>query len=483
MTAERCGTIPAPPLSDLQRRVQRERDAYAEALGEITLRYEQKVQELSLLRRTSDVLRDCSELSEVFRRMLAIVREDLGVDACSLYLADDSGDLLLRARCWGERPVEILAPEQAEAVRVAPGAGPFGLTFATGEVLMLAAVPPDIPGWVPDGAPVLLTAPLGPEGGWLGVLALHHGEAEGVLEDATRLLPILATQATIAIENAALYRRLKRHSDELEVLVHERTAALERANAKLQAAAGQRSQFFTHISHELRTPLGSILGFSEMLQMPVSGTLSARQQRYVKNIQESGKQLLRLITDILDLAKAEAGKLSLQIQSVPLPPSIEQALTVLQPQALGKNVALIASIPPGVPRVAADPNRLHQILLNLVSNAVKFTPEGGSVTVSAECLEGEGPRGDRSDAWIEISVADTGVGIAPEDQDRLFQDFAQASEGRYQGTGLGLSLTRRLVGLHGGDVGLVSASGKGSRFWFTLPRATAAPDLSRQEGG
>jgi signal transduction histidine kinase len=392
------------------------------------------------------------------------------VDACSLYLADDSGDLLLRARCWGDQPVEVLAPGQGEALRVPPGAGPLGLSFAAGEVLMLSTLPPETPGWIPEGAPVLLSAPLGPEGAWLGVLALHHGEAEGVLEDATRLLPILATQASIAIENFALYRRLKQHSDTLEALVRERTAALERANGELQAAAAQRSQFFAYISHELRTPLGSILGFSEMLQMPAAGTLSTRQQRYVRSIQESGRQLLRLITDILDLAKAEAGKLTLQIQPTRLESVIEQALALLQPQALAKGVSLGAVATP-TSYVAADPSRLQQILLNLASNAVKFTPEGGRVTVSAQHSEGR-------DAWVEVSVSDTGIGISPEDQARLFQDFVQVSASRHQGTGLGLSLTRRLVQLHGGEVGLVSSPGQGSRFWFTFRSAEAAPEAA-----
>lgn len=471
MSGERGGAVETPPVVPPSR-LQRERDAYAEALGEITLRYEQKVQELSLLRRTADALRDCGELPELLRRMLTIVREDLGVDGCSLYLADDSGDLLLRARCWGDTPVEVLAPAQAEALRVPPGDGPLGLSFAAGEVLMLGTVPPETPGWIPEGSPVLLTAPLGPEGAWLGVLALHHGEVEGVLEDATRLLPILATQASIAIENFALYRRLKQHSDTLEALVRERTAALERANAELQAAAAQRSQFFTYISHELRTPLGSILGFSEMLQMPAAGSLSTRQLRYVRSIQDGGKQLLRLITDILDLAKAEAGKLTLQIQATCLQSSVEQALALLQPQALAKGVRLDASVPAVAPQVAADPSRLHQILLNLVSNAVKFTPDGGRVMVSAQCLEGR-------DAWIEVSVSDTGIGISPEEQARLFQDFAQVSASRHQGTGLGLSLTRRLVQLHGGEVGVVSTPGQGSRFWFTLRGAADAAGQAR----
>jgi signal transduction histidine kinase len=441
--------------------LQRERDLYAAGLGEMSTRYEQKIQELSLLRRMSDVLRDCTELEEVFRRLLTIVQEELVTVACSLYLADESGELVLRARCAAEGTVQILPPGHAEACRVPAGTGPLGETFATGRVLVTAPLPDGTRGWFPSEASALLTAPLGPEGGCMGVLALHERERDSISEDATRLLPILATQATIAIENAALYRRLKRHSDTLEARVRERTAALEHLNAELQAAARQKSQFFAHFSHELRTPLNSILGFSEMLRTQMCGALNERQQRYVRHVHDSGTRLLGLINDILDLAKVEAGKLSLQVQAMPLPSAIEQALAVMQPQATGKHVRLTHAVPEGLEMVQADPARVHQILLNLLSNAVKFTPEGGTVTVSARTLDGT----------VEVSVQDTGVGIAPDDQDRLFQDFEQVAGGRHQGTGLGLSLTRRLVELHGGTVGLESALGAGSRFWFTLPAA------------
>ena len=278
------------------------------------LRYEQKIQELSLLRRMSDVLRDCTELDDVFRRLLTIVQEELASMGCSLYLADESGELVLRARSLAEGVVEILPPGHPAPCRVPAGSGPLGQTFTTGEILVTADVPAGTAGWFPAGASALITAPLGPEGGCMGVLALHEREAGSVAEDATRLLPILATQATIAIENAALYRRLKRHSDTLEVRVRERTAALEHLNAELQAAARQRSEFFAHFSHELRTPLNSILGFSEMLRSEMCGALNERQQRYVRHVHGSGTRLLQLINDILDLAKVEAGKLSLHLQ-------------------------------------------------------------------------------------------------------------------------------------------------------------------------
>lgn len=478
--------------------IRRERDLYAAGLGELSVRYEQKIQELSLLRRLSDVLRDCTEPDEVFRRLLTIVQEDLGSAACSLYLADETGQLVMRARCMAEGAVEIVPPGHPDASRVPAGAGPLGTTFATGQIVVKAPFPPGTPGWSPFEDAVVFTAPLGPEGGCMGVFALHERSEDRMGDDATRLLPILATQATIAIENAALYRRLKQHSEALEARVRERTAALEHLNAELQAVARQKGQLFAHFSHELRTPLNSILGFSELLRGDTGGPLTERQLRYVRHVHDSGTRLLRLVNDILDLATMEAGKLSLHLQPMTLAAAVDQALAVMQPQAATKRHRTSQSIPSGLPPVQADPARVHQILLNLLSNAIKFTPEGGEVTVSARLLPARedalrtpgadvahDPAGEP--AWpgnaacVELSVHDTGIGIAEADQPRLFQDFEQVADGRHEGTGLGLSLTRRLVGLHGGHVGLESAPGAGSRFWFTLP--VAVPGNPPEESG
>jgi signal transduction histidine kinase len=450
--------------SDAIDRLGQERDLYAQALAEMTVRYEQKIRDLSLLRRATDTMRDCTDVDEVLRRLLSIVLEELATTACSLYLADDTGDLVLRARSSRNGSVELLHPGQPDSVRVPPGAGPLGQTFSGGEALANAAVPEDAPGWFPTGARVLLTVPLGPTAGCIGVLALHGSLQEDMPEDAARLLPILATQATIAIENAILYHRLKRHSDTLEIRVRERTAALELLNAELQAVARQKSQFFAHFSHELRTPLNSILGFSEMLQSCMYGPLNERQDRYVHHVQDSGKRLLRLINDILDLAKVEAGKLSLRLQPLSLRVAVQEATAVMLPQVSAKHLLLEHSIPSDLPRVMADPARVHQILLNLLSNAVKFTLEGGSIMVRA-C------RGNPPSEFVEVGVHDTGIGITPEDQGKLFRDFSQVADsgGRHQGSGLGLSLTRRLVELHGGRIGVASRPGQGSAFSFTLP--------------
>jgi signal transduction histidine kinase len=450
----------------------RERDLYAAALYDSTKRYEQKIREFSLLRRSADALREWFDLEEVFRRFLTILREEVSSAACSLYLAEDTGEMVLRARCLRDGPIEVLLPGQVEICRIAPGDGPLGQGFLSGEVCVVEQVPPDAPGWFPEDGRTVVSAPLGPHGGCIGLLVLHAGSREDLPPDARELLPILASQATVAIENAALYRRLKQHSDTLEARVRERTAALEHVTEELKAVAEQKARFFAHFSHELRTPLNSILGFSEMLQAEVQGPLTEAQRRYVRFIHESGTRLLRLINDILDLAKVEAGKLSLNRRPVLIGPIVEQALEVMMPQARAKHLEVRAAVSPRLPSVLADPGRVHQILLNLLSNAIKFTPEGGRVVVWAEVAGESSERrtgGEFGAREIRISVCDSGIGISEEDKAKLFHDFGQVAEGRWQGTGLGLSLTRRLVALHGGQIGFVSARHQGSTFWFTLP--------------
>jgi signal transduction histidine kinase len=274
---------------------------------------------------------------------------------------------------------------------------------------------------------------------------------------------------------------LKQHTETLEVRVRERTAALEHLNGELKAAAQQKAQFFAHFSHEIRTPLNSILGFSEMLRTDTSGPLTERQRRFVQHVHDSGSRLLRLINDILDLAKVEAGKLSLQVVPTSLRRVVEQAAGAMQPQAQSKQVRLLAAVPDGLPSVSADPARIHQVLLNLLSNAIKFTAEGGSVDVTAVLVaRADGDAAADPQPVVEISVRDTGVGIAPADQARLFRDFEQVADGAGQGTGLGLSLTRRLVALHGGQVGIESVLGEGSRFWFTLPVAAPGAEVAAE---
>ena len=237
---------------------------------------------------------------------------------------------------------------------------------------------------------------------------------------------------------------------------------LREAREQAEAASREKSQFLANMSHELRTPLNAIIGFSEVLKDGMFGELNAKQAEYVKDIFESGQHLLSLINDVLDLSKIEAGRMELELSEFSLPAAIERAIALVKERAQRQGVRLHTDVAPGAATLRADERKVKQVMLNLLSNAVKFTPEGGSVTVSAQA------RG----SCIEITVRDTGIGIAPEDQLALFQEFRQVgrdSTRKAEGTGLGLALAKRFVELHGGAVRLESAPGKGSTFTISLP--------------
>ncbi len=247
-------------------------------------------------------------------------------------------------------------------------------------------------------------------------------------------------------------------------LAEERTA-LEAANRRLEEATRLKSQFLANMSHELRTPLNGIIGFSEMLQRQSFGPLQPKQGRYVDNILTSGRHLLTLINDILDLSKVEAGKMEIKRERVSLSTLLPETATLIRGMADKKGIAVEVEGATDID-VLGDAARLKQVLLNLLSNAIKFTPAGGRVRIAASAIAG----------FAVVAVIDTGIGIALKDQARIFEEFQQVdgTESReFQGTGLGLALTRRLVELHGGRIQVKSEVGKGSRFTFTVPLATA----------
>jgi signal transduction histidine kinase len=259
--------------------------------------------------------------------------------------------------------------------------------------------------------------------------------------------------------------------DELGVLTHSfnqmaaslrETARIEAERRSLEIASRHKSEFLANMSHELRTPLNAVIGFSEVLGERMFGDLNAKQLEYVQDIQSSGRHLLALINDILDLSKVEAGRMELELAPFDLRAALDASLLLVRERAARHGVRLELEVDDAVTMVVADERRFRQVMLNLLSNAVKFTPDGGRVRVSAVLRDGV----------VEIAVNDTGVGIPKEDQDLIFEEFRQArgdSAGKREGTGLGLSLTKRLVEAHGGRLWVTSEPGLGSTFTFTLP--------------
>ena len=300
-----------------------------------------------------------------------------------------------------------------------------------------------------------------------------------ITADKQQVIELLfATFEDLARANDALLE----HERELEAKARE----LEQANQQLRTGSRHKSEFLANMSHELRTPLNAILGFSELLQGQTPGPLTEKQARYVANISTGGQDLLGLITDLLDLARVEAGRMELHIAPVNLREVIEAVLHEIRPKAAAKGLSLELVVVEALPPVPADPIRLNQILQKLLSNAVKFNPAGGRVTVTVRIgSRGEGlgsSEGLPSDPkpytlypgeFTEIAVADTGIGIKAENLPMLFQTFTQLEPTfakRYQGAGLGLSLTKRLVELHGGRILVESpGEGQGSTFKVQLP--------------
>ena len=240
------------------------------------------------------------------------------------------------------------------------------------------------------------------------------------------------------------------------------------ATLRHQAIEEQKRSFLRMVSHELRTPLNAIIGFSEVLGDRMFGEVNAKQAEYLADIHSSGKHLLALINDILDLSKIEAGKMDLELSPLDMEAALGDAITLLRDRATRNSVVLELQCTTTIGTWIADVRKFKQIMVNLLSNAVKFTPSGGRVTVRAERHAGE----------VRIAVSDTGIGIRPEDQELIFEAFRQASGDhlkKSEGTGLGLALTRRFVELHGGRLTLQSEPGHGSTFEFNLPRREWEP--------
>jgi PAS domain S-box-containing protein len=262
-------------------------------------------------------------------------------------------------------------------------------------------------------------------------------------------------------------------------------ALLQQKNEELARATRLKDEFLANMSHELRTPLNAILGMTEILQEQVFGELSDQQQKFLQTIENSSNHLLALINDILDVAKIEAGQIELDCQPINIEALCKSSLAFIKQQAFNKNIQLELAISPNLPTIAIDERRIRQVLINLLNNAVKFTPEGGSIILQVQYMPAEvtansaGARGS-----LAMSVTDTGIGIAADQIDRLFQPFVQVDSAlnrNYDGTGLGLALVKRLVELHGGQVALTSELGVGSCFEISLPVVAVCPLASPPE--
>jgi signal transduction histidine kinase len=297
---------------------------------------------------------------------------------------------------------------------------------------------------VRTGYRALLAVPLVRENQIVGGLVVNRKTPGEFAPEVIELLRTFAAQSALAIQNARLFHEIEEKSRQLEV------------------ANRHKSEFLASMSHELRTPLNAVIGFSEVLLDRMFGEINPKQDEYLQDILSSGRHLLSLINDILDLAKIEAGRMELDIADFHLPQAIDNAITLVRERAARRAIALEADVDARLGEIKGDERKVKQVLLNLLSNAIKFTPEGGHI----------GIRAGLADGFAEIAVTDTGVGIAPEDHEAVFEEFRQVGTDyakKHEGTGLGLTLSRRFVELHGGKIWVKSQLGQGATFTFTLP--------------
>jgi len=287
---------------------------------------------------------------------------------------------------------------------------------------------------------------------------LLDGEFAGCVAVASNITERKQTEEKLS----KLHQELKLLNLELEERVKERTSQLEEAVQVADVASRAKSDFLASMSHELRTPLNAVIGFSQVLQEQYFGKLNEKQAEYVTDILESSQHLLSLINDVLDLAKIEAGKMELELSKVIIKDLLGSSLIMIKEKALAHGISLDIDTTADLEylKIMVDERRVKQVVFNLLSNAAKFTPDGGAIRIE----------GKKEGKELIISISDTGIGIAPEEQERVFEEFHQTSNNKTPGTGLGLTVTKSIVEMHGGRIWVESEGpGKGSRFTFTLP--------------
>ncbi len=367
---------------------------------------------------------------------------------------------------WGRTPELARRFERVEAPPDGPGlVRPTGSLMsrliATRESISIADIQLDAelyeksPTVKATRAHSILGVPVRSDDRTLGAFVLARVDVRPFSDRDMQLAETFADQAAIAIKNVALFNEIQQKSRELEI------------------ANRHKSEFLANMSHELRTPLNAVIGFSEVLAQGIFGEVNEKQKEYLEDILSSGKHLLSLINDILDLSKIEAGRMELEPTIFSLSNALDSGLMIVRERAARHGIGLRAVVPDDLPSVYADERKVKQILFNLLTNAVKFTPDGGRIEVRV--------RAENGDAVIEVQ--DNGIGIAPADQARIFQEFQQVGRERSrEGTGLGLTLTKRFVELHGGRIWVESKPGKGSTFSFTLPLHRPGPVAARGRG-
>jgi GAF domain-containing protein len=422
---------------------------------ELEARTQDLTRSVGELRALGDVGRALSstlDLDTVLQTIVTRASQLAETDACSVFEYDEVAAVFrLRASSYRDPGDAQTLDAIGRATPIPQGQGVVSRAAASRQPVQVSDIAMEGTYESPIREPLLragyraiLTVPLFLEERVIGALGVSRKTPGEFPPEIVRLLTTFATQSALAIQNARLFREI------------------EDKGRQLEAASRHKSEFLANMSHELRTPLNAILGFSEVLAERMFGEVNEKQAEYLQDILASGRHLLSLINDILDLSKVEAGRVELELGRFHLPTALDNVLTLVRERATRHGITLTQTVGAGVGDIVADERKVKQVLLNLLSNAVKFTPDGGTVALAARA----------ADEVITIAVSDTGIGIAPEDQAAIFEEFRQVGRDdarKHEGTGLGLTLAKKFVELHGGRIWVQSQVGQRSTFTFTLP--------------
>jgi PAS domain S-box-containing protein len=420
----------------------------------------EKVQEVTVLYEVGRALTSTLRPENVLDQMMHILRESFGYVHCAILLVDEGNNELYVRAASG------YAGEGVENLRLKVGnEGITGWVAATGRPLYVPDVQKDpryVPGMKEVRSEIALPLKIGDR--VLGVLNVESTELGAFHERDVRILSSLAAQAAVAIENARLYAEIERKAEELNTACRDLEISRQdilKVNERLQEMDRLKSEFLATMSHELRTPLTAIIAYSELLRD--ERVDDSKRSEFLEIITEQGNRLLQLITDLLDLSKLECGKMQLNLEQSDLNEIVLSGVETIRPTAEKKGLEVLTDLAPGLPTIYMDTKRIRQVCWNLLCNAAKFTDSGGKIRVSSE----------DSGEELVVKISDTGIGIRPEDMERIFDRFAQVDSSAtraHGGAGLGLDLVRRFVTLHSGRVWVESEYGRGSTFFFTLPK-------------